>query len=276
MFNKKQLILGFMLLSCSNCWADAPVAAVTPAMPVYPPVNNAPALRLTEINAGTVTNTNATGFALQAGAIGGVAQACGQNIAVYLSRVNEALDRLALSSTDKSLAMASLQKALQNSQLAQAQNHPFSCQQALQDFNSLPLMRDDYRQTVLSQLSPSMGAATPPTTVPQGNPPGNLATGPSPGATVGNVLPNINSTVPAGAPPPPAFPSPITASQAPNINDQAPSVGPAVDTTKPAPNINEIAPNSLSDMNPPNSVTNPYAGNYPAGNTPPPVNPYSP
>jgi hypothetical protein len=145
-----------------------------------------------------VPTSNAVAFATQAGYIAGAAQGCGQNIAPFVSRVNEALNKLALSATDKLLAISVFQKNLQSAQTEQITQHPIPCTQVMQDFNNLPIMRSDYEQTVIAQLNPMMGTSTPPpvqnTTVSPAIPPANSLATPPVGVTMG----------PPAAPTPPA------------------------------------------------------------------------
>jgi hypothetical protein len=198
--------------------------------------------------------TSAMLFIKKAGSVAGAARACGQDISVFINRVNEALYRLSLSSGDKVLASAHFQNVLNEAQTAQINNPVVSCAQVLQDYNNLPLMRDDYRTTVLSTLNPSMGQ----------NP-----SFPAPGAPYQSPItdsigdrrpPNINTLAPAGLPPPP--PTPID-TNAQNINVADPSVGPRVDPTVPHPNIIYLAPNPRTNEPPPISVSNPFAGRPP-------------
>lgn len=217
-------------------------------------------------NNGQLSNTNASIFATQSGYIAGAAQACGQDVSIFLNRANEALDRIAFNSADKVLAMARLQASLQQAQQIETNKHPLPCSQVIQDFNSLPIMQNDYRQSVIGQLSPTMGM--PPQ--PDNRPIAQL--NPNPPATIGNnPPPNINTLAPGGTPPPPDFPSQVPTSPSSNIIYQTPGIAPGVDTTQPAPNINNLAPNPLNTMStgdnpPPTSVTNPYAGVNPNPN----------
>ena len=98
--------------------------------------------------------TNAIAFSIQAGQIAGAAQACGLDVSVFTVRVSEAINKLALNPTDKMAATDSFQKTLGQAQAIQTANHPIACSQVTQDFNSLPILRSDYEQTVISQLTP--------------------------------------------------------------------------------------------------------------------------
>jgi hypothetical protein len=103
-------------------------------------------------------NSDAIQFGIQAGSIAGMTQACGQDISVFVTRVNEALNKLALSPTDRVQASAAFQRVLQQTQTMQTNNHTIPCMQVLQDYNTLPILRPDYQQTVIAQLHPGMPA----------------------------------------------------------------------------------------------------------------------
>lgn len=125
----------------------------------------------------TVASSLASQFALQAGTIAGVVQSCGQSIVEYNSWVVDAVNALSKSPQEQIQAMTVYQKALTNAQDAQNRSHSMNCGEAMQGFNSLPLMRPDYKKTVIPQLA-QMGnsAATPPanapvTTAPASTPP---------------------------------------------------------------------------------------------------------
>lgn len=145
----------------------------------------------------TLSMSNAMSFAMQAGFIGGAAQGCGQDLTVYSARIGEALDKLALNPTDKVLAMTNFQKTLLQARTAQMDKHPIPCNQVLQDFNGLPLMREDYQQSVLTQLNPTMGS-------PPSQQPAVLA---------------------SAVPPPPPAPNP-TVAQAPPSAPTQPAINP--------------------------------------------------
>lgn len=100
--------------------------------------------------------SNAIAFGEQAGNIAGVAQACGQDTSLFITRVNEALDKIAISPADKVTATQIFQQSMQKAQATETQKQVIPCTQAVQDFNNLPLLRNDYRETVLPQLNPNM------------------------------------------------------------------------------------------------------------------------
>lgn len=101
-------------------------------------------------------NSDATQFAVQAGSIAGMTQSCGQDISIFTSRVNEALNKLATSPSDRMQAIATFQRVMQQAQTMETTNHTISCAQVVQDYNNLPILRADYQQTVIAQLHPGM------------------------------------------------------------------------------------------------------------------------
>lgn len=214
----------------------------------------------------TNMNSDAIAFAVQAGAIAGTAQACGQDISVFTTRVGEALNKLAVNNSDKLMAITEFQKSLQQAQINEGNNHPIPCSQVAQDYNSLPLLRPDYEQTVISQLSASGTMTNKPSspnaltnqqiTNSVGNP--NLGTPNSmqPGAnTTTNQLMNNN----------------VNANTTYNNNPRASGIVPSV---PPHPTPGSPPP-------PPAAYNNPAPANYGTGTvappTPPPVPPqYTP
>lgn len=149
-------------------------------------------------------NTNAIAFANEAGAIAGVAQACGEDISVFITRTNEALEKLATNASDKILATQNFQNALQKAQATENEKHSIACQQAKQAYNNLPILRNDYKESVLSQLSPTMG----------NNAQNNNATSPNPSNNNANTS---TTSQPFIANPPVANNSNIQS----NLNNQA-------------------------------------------------------
>jgi hypothetical protein len=95
----------------------------------------------------------ASQFAMQAGTIAGIVQSCGQSVVEYNSRVLSALNTLAKTPQEQLQAMAVYQKSLSDAQQAQERTHSVNCGEAMQSFNSLPLMQPDYKKTVLPQLA---------------------------------------------------------------------------------------------------------------------------
>jgi len=121
-------------------------------------------------------DTLASQFAMQAGTIAGIVQSCGQSIVEYNSRVTSAVNVLAKIPQDQMQAMTAYQKSLSDAQQAQNRTHSVNCEEAMKNFNSLPLMQPDYKTAVLPQLAkmanpePFSQRAEIPLT-PSGNPP---------------------------------------------------------------------------------------------------------
>lgn len=198
------------------------------------------------------SQTSAMVFVKQAALLGGAAYACGADVNDYVSRVNQVLYRMSISSGDKVLASAHFQRAFVQAQTMQVYSPAVSCQKVIEDFHAIPLMQNDYQQAVLPQTNPSYGQS--PDLPPSPGPPYQSPVT----ATVGNnPPPNIIYLAPAGLPPPPNTPVDYNA---PNIIHVAPSVGDFVDTTKPMPNINDIPTNPWTGEEPPVRVLNPHAG----------------
>jgi hypothetical protein len=122
-------------------------------------------------------SSNADQFAVQAGAIAGAAQACGQDITEYNSRINEAINVLGTNASDKQQALTLYDKTLSGIQYTQTKLHDLNCPQVIQSYQTLPIMRADYQTTVLPALanmntasSNSGNATTAPTTSAQTTP----------------------------------------------------------------------------------------------------------
>lgn len=154
-------------------------------------------------------NSDAVQFGVQAGGIAGTTQACGQDISLFVSRINEAINKLATSPGDKVMAAAAFQQALQQAQTQETNNHTIPCSQVVQDYSSLPILRPDYEQTVIAQLHPGMPAASgtagstssasTPTTTPQTNTSASSQNGPS-AQNPSSAAMSANSAVPATGP----------------------------------------------------------------------------
>lgn len=91
-------------------------------------------------------------FAKQAGVITGAAEACGQPVSMMIMRSGEIIDALATDSMDKSYATAAFSKAQQDAHTNMVNSQQISCAKVITDFNSLPLLQPDYKQTVLQPL----------------------------------------------------------------------------------------------------------------------------
>jgi hypothetical protein len=94
-------------------------------------------------------------FARQAGAIAGIAQACGQNLTDFSARIAEAINKLSSNPSDQAGAMLVYQQISQEAQMAERKNQTIPCMKVLQDFRSLPIMQADYEAKVIAQLDPS-------------------------------------------------------------------------------------------------------------------------
>lgn len=94
-------------------------------------------------------------FAKQAGAIAGIAQACGQNLGNFSARVNEALNKLSSNPSDQAAASLIYQRISQEAQMAERKNQTIPCMKVLQDFRNLPIMQSDYKTKVIDQLNPA-------------------------------------------------------------------------------------------------------------------------
>lgn len=92
-------------------------------------------------------------FARQAGAIAGIAQACGQNLGDFSARVNEAINKLSSNSSDQAAASLVYQRISQEAQTAEKKNQTIPCMKVLQDFRNLPIMQSDYKTNVIDQLN---------------------------------------------------------------------------------------------------------------------------
>lgn len=92
-------------------------------------------------------------FAKQAGAIAGVAQACGQNLGDFPARITEAINKLAVGPSDKVAAALVYQRISQEIQMAEKRTQTIPCTKVLQDFRNLPIMQPNYKTTVIDQLN---------------------------------------------------------------------------------------------------------------------------
>jgi hypothetical protein len=98
-----------------------------------------------------ITN-NANLYAQQAGVIAGVAQACGQNVGTFSSRSAEVINLLTKIPAEQQQAMTIYEKVMATSQMNQVKNHAMKCPDVISAYNSLPLLRDDYKQKVLPAM----------------------------------------------------------------------------------------------------------------------------
>jgi hypothetical protein len=93
-------------------------------------------------------------FAGQVGVIAGIAQACGKDVSVLVTRSQEAIAILAVDTNDSTLALSNLQKTMISQYNAQKANHALPCDQITPDYDGLPILKDDYKTEVLPKLKP--------------------------------------------------------------------------------------------------------------------------
>ncbi|CAM4398633.1 MAG: hypothetical protein LEGION0398_MBIBDBAK_01195 [Legionellaceae bacterium] len=108
--------------------------------------------------------SDAENIAKQAGAISGAALACGQDTQLLTSRLQEVFSVMQLTQVELNRVNLIYLQAMNQAKALEIQQAKIACDQVLKDYNSLPLLRPDYQQTVL----PSMHDV-PTTTNPQEN-----------------------------------------------------------------------------------------------------------
>ena len=138
MLTTQKKILGLILL----------LGLSTLALADTPPPTNS-----TSPSALSNPQSKAIEFARQAGAIAGVAQACGQNLGDFSARINEAINKLATDPSDQAAASLIYQRITQEAQMAERKNQTIPCMKVLQDFSNLPIMQSDYKTKVIDQLN---------------------------------------------------------------------------------------------------------------------------
>ncbi|HEY2566219.1 MAG TPA: hypothetical protein VGH95_00710 [Candidatus Aquirickettsiella sp.] len=139
MLKIQKKILGFILLLGISA---SVLADVSPSNGIAP--------------SATLSNpqSKAIEFARQAGAIAGIAQACGQNLGDFSARINEAINKLSSDPSDQAAASLVYQRISQEARIAESKNQSIPCMKVLQDFQNLPIMQSDYKTTVIDQLNP--------------------------------------------------------------------------------------------------------------------------
>jgi len=159
-----------------------------------------------------VAYSNADQFALQAGTIAGFAQACGQNIMLLNSRVTDIVNVMAKTPGDQQTAMTIYEKALSDAQYQESRNKTTTnCDQIISSYNTLPLLRPDYRQTILPAMAniDNVNAAAS-TNTPAAQPVSTTLVPPTlPAGTSSSPLPETseNSVAVLNNSPPPTAPS---------------------------------------------------------------------
>jgi hypothetical protein len=111
------------------------------------------ALQMTLIFSTSQPLNSALGFAKQAGAIAGVAQACGQDITVLNERVKEVIQKLADNETEQRLALNMFYTTTQIAQRTQQKAAVVECRHARTALERLPLLQLDYEKNVLEKLN---------------------------------------------------------------------------------------------------------------------------
>lgn len=121
----------------------------TPILADIPPAHDASPAALSH------PQSKAIEFARQAGAIAGVAQACGQHVDDFSARITEAIKKLSTNPSDQAAAALVYQRISQEAQMAEKKNQTIPCMNVLQDFQQLPIMQSDYKRKVIEQLNPT-------------------------------------------------------------------------------------------------------------------------
>lgn len=137
MLTTQMKILGLILLF-----------SMTTSVLANPPTSNTPSSILSN------PQSKAIEFARQAGAIAGVAQACGQSLGDFSARITEAVNKLSTNPAEQTAAMLVYQRTTQEAQIAERKNQTIPCMKVLQDFQNLPIMQSDYKAKVIDQLNP--------------------------------------------------------------------------------------------------------------------------
>lgn len=140
MLTTQKKILGFILL------VGVSISGIANALPA---TSAAPSATLSN------PQSKAIEFAKQAGAIAGIAQACGQGLGDFSARVNEAINKLSNDPADQAAASLVYQRISQEAQMAERKNQTIPCMKVLQDFRNLPIMQSDYKAKVIDQLNPA-------------------------------------------------------------------------------------------------------------------------
>ena len=162
--------------------------------------------------------SNAVSLAQQAGAIAGAASACGQDISLLSSRLQEAFNVMVPDDLQRSKVMMTYLQSFNNAKEMENAKAKIPCEQVLKDYNNLPILKADYQQTVLPGLLdiPAATAQVPtPQQAPQQATP--LATSPHsqqavvPGATVPMTSPSIPALATPGTAPAQTIPAPDVA-----------------------------------------------------------------
>lgn len=139
----KKLIVNLLLILGTSSYAWA--ASTTPLSPNQ---NTSP-------QQAANPQSKAIEFARQAGAIAGIAQACGQNTSDFTKRISEAVNKLTTNPTDKAGAMLIYQQIAHEAQISEQKTQSIPCTKVMQDYRNLPIMQADYQEKVIAQLNAS-------------------------------------------------------------------------------------------------------------------------
>jgi hypothetical protein len=91
-------------------------------------------------------------LARQAGTIAGAAQACGQDISLLSARLDETITSIAKDNIDAVDAVLAYQQSEKEAAKKQTSEQVMPCNIVLKDYQSVPLLRDDYKEVVISAL----------------------------------------------------------------------------------------------------------------------------
>lgn len=183
---------------------------------------------------------SAVSLAQQAGAIAGAASACGQDVTLLSSRLQDAFNIMVTDEVQRSKVMMTYLQAFSNAKEMEANKAKIPCEQVLKDYNNLPILKPDYQQTVLPGLRDNPSQPNQPQPLPQLTSPALAPQQPAaapgqPAAPVQQMVPALAtpSTAPA-----PAQANPIQPPQptVPGNNPVAPgasAVAPAQTTPPP-------------------------------------------
>jgi hypothetical protein len=106
-------------------------------------------------------------LARQAGVIAGAAQACNQDVSLLSARLDEAITVAAHDPVDRSDAIAAYQQSLKEAFAKQSAERPIPCEVVAMDYKQVPLLRDDYKEVVLSALKAEQTQQAKPAAAPQ-------------------------------------------------------------------------------------------------------------
>lgn len=97
-------------------------------------------------------DATALALAQQAGIIAGAAQACGQDISLLNNRIIEAIQALSNNDTTRNQALVFYTQSVNNADQQQQSSHKLDCSQVKKDYQNLPILRNDYQQSVMEPL----------------------------------------------------------------------------------------------------------------------------